>query len=212
MEIIQNINIGQQEIERIVSTLNDGGLIVYPGKNGYLIGADITNPQAIEKIYVAKGRPRNKQLTSMVDSLEMVDKYGFMAEKDKDLYEKLMPGKIILVLKKKDTLIETPATTDEFAFTLPNYEIISQILQGFKKPITATSCNLAGQPIHTNIAQIEKEIEQYIDLAIDNGELAIEPDYTVVDLFNGINIRRFGTETTKALNHVSKDYQFILKD
>ena len=158
-----------------IDALKSGQLIIYPGKNGYLIGADINNPAAVERIFTSKGRPRHKQLTSMVTSLEMAKKYGIMNPSEEAFAEHFMPGKVILVLKKQDSLVETLGTVNKFAFTFPNYPVTSELISTFGQPITATSCNLAGEPIYTDVTQIDASILEHVEVVLDAGIL---PDVT----------------------------------
>ena len=46
-------------IHEAVQTLRDGGLVAFPTETVYGLGADAKNPEAIKKIFTAKGRPTN---------------------------------------------------------------------------------------------------------------------------------------------------------
>src|SRR6185295_18787642 len=49
-------------ITRAVEILRAGGLVGFPTETVYGLGADASNPEAVKKIYAAKGRPRNHPL------------------------------------------------------------------------------------------------------------------------------------------------------
>jgi L-threonylcarbamoyladenylate synthase len=49
-------------INEAVQTLRDGGLVAFPTETVYGLGADAKNPDAIKKIFTAKGRPSNHPL------------------------------------------------------------------------------------------------------------------------------------------------------
>lgn len=49
-------------INEAVQNLHDGGLVAFPTGTVYGLGADAKNPDAIKKIFTAKGRPSNYPL------------------------------------------------------------------------------------------------------------------------------------------------------
>ena len=56
-------------INDAVAVLRAGGLIAFPTETVYGLGADASNPDAVKKIYAAKGRPRNHPLIVHVASV-----------------------------------------------------------------------------------------------------------------------------------------------
>src|SRR5690606_40773425 len=49
----------EQLIEQAADRLARGGLVAFPTETVYGLGADAENPEAIARIYAAKGRPSN---------------------------------------------------------------------------------------------------------------------------------------------------------
>ena len=52
----------QQQIERGIAILRKGGLVAYPTDTVYGLGAGVSLPQAIERIYEIKERERSMPL------------------------------------------------------------------------------------------------------------------------------------------------------
>ena len=50
-------------IEKAVRILKDGGLVVYPTRCLYGLGADAANPAAIAKVFAVKGRALNQPIS-----------------------------------------------------------------------------------------------------------------------------------------------------
>jgi len=61
-----------------VKVLKNGGVICYPGKNAYLLGVDILNSKAVEKVFKIKKRPLYKPLVAAVTNLIMAKKYAYI--------------------------------------------------------------------------------------------------------------------------------------
>ena len=53
--LIYNENPNPREITKVVKTLRNGGLVIYPTDTVYGLGCDITNNSALEKIAQIKG-------------------------------------------------------------------------------------------------------------------------------------------------------------
>ena len=62
----------QESINKTISVLKNGGLIVYPTETAYGLGCDAFNTQAINKIFNVKNRPNDQPLPVIVNNLDMI--------------------------------------------------------------------------------------------------------------------------------------------
>ena len=53
--------------------IQNGGLVAIPTETVYGLGADGLNPDAVDKIYEAKGRPKDNPMILHVTSMEQVE-------------------------------------------------------------------------------------------------------------------------------------------
>ena len=65
----------QQEINKALQILKDGGLILYPTDTVWGIGCDATNPEAVNKVFQLKQREDSKALICLVADERMLKKY-----------------------------------------------------------------------------------------------------------------------------------------
>ena len=56
----------ENDIEKCLQVLNEGGLILYPTDTVWGIGCDATNEKAVEKIYALKKRTDEKAMIVLV--------------------------------------------------------------------------------------------------------------------------------------------------
>ena len=89
---------------RAAQILNAGGLVAFPTETVYGLGADCTNPKAIEKIYKAKGRPAHNPLIIHVYDAKEASKFVQMVPKATKLADSFWPGPLTLVLEQKTNL------------------------------------------------------------------------------------------------------------
>ncbi|MCS5613349.1 MAG: Sua5/YciO/YrdC/YwlC family protein, partial [Candidatus Poribacteria bacterium] len=60
-------------IEKAADTLKNGGVVAFPTDTVYGIGVDPFQPEAIQKLYTIKGRPRDKPIPILVGSHQDVE-------------------------------------------------------------------------------------------------------------------------------------------
>ena len=52
----------EEDIERAAEIIRQGGLVAFPTETVYGLGADALNPEAVGKVYAAKGRPSDNPM------------------------------------------------------------------------------------------------------------------------------------------------------
>ena len=185
-------------IKKVLNVLKNGGIFVFPTETCYGIGADATNQAAINKLYSYKTRREGKPLSIAVCDIKMASKYVDINEMAENLYKNYLPGPITVVSKglgKVAKGVESEYGT--LGIRIPDYKLVLDIIQAFKKPITATSANASYLPKAYSIDSLLKDTPQksqkLIDLIIDAGELPHRETSTVVDTsMNNLNIMRPG--------------------
>ena len=63
---VDRYRVTKKVLDQATEVLKNGGVVVYPTETAYGLAADSTNPDAIEKIYKIKGRPKEKRLPLVV--------------------------------------------------------------------------------------------------------------------------------------------------
>lgn len=177
------------DIEEAKQIIEDGGVVVFPTETAYGLAADALNPDAVEKVYEAKQRPRSKGLTAIVDSLETAEQYAELSEREKKVVKEFMPGPITLVSEKKENVPDN--LNQDFAFRVSSGVVASQLAE--VGPITATSANVSGKSTSYSVESISEELLEKVDGVIDRGELSDGPTSTIVEISDGdIIIHREG--------------------
>jgi L-threonylcarbamoyladenylate synthase len=186
-------------IDEAVQTLRDGGLVAFPTETVYGLGADAKNPEAIKKIFTAKGRPSSHPV---IVHLAAPEKYD-VAEIDwatlvspwvRDLSEDALklinafwPGPLTLVFKKdKGVLNELTGGQDTVAIRAPAHPVAQELLRKFKSGIAAPSANRFGKVSPTSAADVRSEFEGMLDLMVlDGGDCEVGIESTIIDLSSG---------------------------
>jgi len=167
-------------ISEAVRVLESGGVILYPTDTVYGLGADATNPKAIEKVFLIKKRSPSQPISIVVSNKSEISKWAKETKLSKKLAEKFLPGPLTLVLEHKNNLPENLiAGKETIGIRIPDNNFCLNLAKKFGKPFTTTSANISGKKTDTTIYSSIQKLSG-IDLAIDAGELSGEAS-TVVD-------------------------------
>lgn len=176
-------NPNPKEIAKVVETLRNGGLIIYPTDTIYGIGCDITNARAVEAICKLKGiDPRKAELSFICYDLSHISEYAKVSNTVFKTMKKNLPGAFTFILEGNNKLPKLFKEKKTVGIRVPDNNIIRTIVNQLGNPIMSTSVkdNDLVQEYFTDPELIHEKFENVVDLVIDGGYGEIEPS-TVVD-------------------------------
>lgn len=173
-------------IKEASKVLKNGGLVVFPTETCYGIGADATNQVAIDKLLEYKTKEKDKPFSIAVSNLDMAKKYAHLNKMALNAYNNYLPGPVTVVSKGNNKLANNVQSSQgTIGIRIPDYKLITDIVDFYGLPMTATSANASYKKTPYNIDDIFNNISQkqkdLIDLVIDAGELKHNPPSTVID-------------------------------
>ena len=185
--------------------LAQGGLVGFPTETVYGLGADASNPEAVARLYQAKGRPAFNPLIAHVSDLAAARRIGHLNVQATALAEAFWPGPLTLVLPKTaDCAVADLATAglDTVAIRIPAHGIALEILRAFGGPVVAPSANLSGHVSPTTAAHVRNDLAGRIDLIVDGGAVAVGVESTIVGCFETPMLLRPGGLPREAIERV----------
>lgn len=167
-----------------------GGLVVFPTETVYGLGADALNPKAVEKIFVAKGRPQDNPLIVHIHDSSVLDILCTdIPLEARKLAKRFWPGPLTMILKKKDIVPEVvSAGLDTVAVRMPSHPVALKLIEYSGTVIAAPSANLSGSPSTTEAQHVIRDLTGKVDMIIDAGECSIGVESTVISLAGPIPI------------------------
>jgi L-threonylcarbamoyladenylate synthase len=175
--------ITEESMAEAVRILSGGGLVAFPTDTVYGVGAHAFQPQAVERIYAAKIRPRDKAiplLLAMRDDLSLVvESVPPIAHR---LAERFWPGGLTLVLRKRAVVSDTVSPGPTVAVRVPDHAVTQSLITALGVPLAATSANLAGNPSPVTAQEVMGELAGRIELILDGGPCPGGIPSTVLDL------------------------------
>lgn len=181
--ILDEKNIDIEKIHEIGKAVKDGKLAVIPTETVYGLGANALDEIAVEKIFIAKGRPQDNPLIVHIGDLKelenLVEEVPDVAKKTMDLF---WPGPITIILKKKDIVpLKTSGGLDSVGIRFPSNKIAQEIIKASKVPIAAPSANLSGKPSPTEVHRCIEDLDGKVDYIVGGNESEIGLESTVLD-------------------------------
>ncbi|MDO5027746.1 MAG: L-threonylcarbamoyladenylate synthase [Bacillota bacterium] len=171
-------------LDQAVDLLAQGQLVAFPTETVYGLGADGLNPQAVEKIFLAKGRPQDNPLILHVSDFKMLEDLtrGDLT-RARILADRFWPGPMTLVLKKSDLVPGIiSGGLDTVAIRLPSNKIAQELIRRLGRPIAAPSANISGRPSPTDASTTLEDLDGKIPLLVDGGPTKVGLESTVIDL------------------------------
>ncbi len=171
-----------EKIEKAARAIKGGGTVLMPTETVYGLGADATNPEAVEKIFRIKRRPANDPLIVHVSDMKMLE--GIVEripEKAMLLAERFWPGPLTLVLRKKPIVPDiVTAGLPTVAVRMPMHPIAGELIKKSNCPISAPSANLFSCLSPTRYSDVAGEILQRCDMALSGGDCLRGIESTIV--------------------------------
>lgn len=171
-------------ISRGAEIIRSGGLLGIPTETVYGLGANGLDPDAVLRIFAAKGRPQDNPLILHVSGLEQVESFcHHIPEVAWRLMEKFWPGPLTLVLPARDNVPRrTTANLSTVAIRCPDNSLTRAIISAAGVPIAAPSANLSGKPSPTTAQHVYHDMAGKIEAIVDGGTCSVGLESTIVDL------------------------------
>jgi L-threonylcarbamoyladenylate synthase len=172
-----------QVLSEGVKALEGGGVLVVPTDTSYGLVVDATNVNAVLKVFKIKKRPFSSPIHIIVNSVRMGMNYADFTPGALKLCEVFLPGPLTIVLNSRRNLPELlTAGKSTIGIRIPKKNIVLEMVEIFKKPITATSANIHGEPDVYSIEDLPWEIGKNVDMVLDVGQIPEVKPSTLVDL------------------------------
>ncbi len=204
------------DIDLAADLLKSGHPVAIPTETVYGLAANALDPDAVLKIFKAKGRPHFNPLIIHLPDWDSVRKYLTEIPADAELLaQKFSPGPLTFLLEKKvaATNHQSPITNHQslipdlvtagspkVAVRIPAHPLTRQLLQMLDFPVAAPSANPFGYVSPTTAQHVFEGLNGKIPYILDGGPCQIGLESTIVDFDNQqVIIRRKGGVAVEAI-------------
>ena len=175
---------GDRDLERAAELLRAGRLVAFPTETVYGLGALALDPEAVRRIFAAKGRPPTNPLIVHVASVEQARQVAAAWPEDAErLAERFWPGPLTLVLPRAPVVPpEVTGGLEAVAIRLPAHPVARALIERVGAPLAAPSANPYTGISPTSAEHVAKGLLGRIDAILDGGETTVGIESTVLDL------------------------------
>ncbi len=170
-------------LQKVVATLQSGGIAIFPTETVYGIGASVFSPAGIKRIYALKGREHRKPLALLVASLEAaVPLLETIPKEAWTLADRYWPGPLTLVFKASPLGRLVTGGLATIGVRIPDHPVALSILKTVGIPLATTSVNRSGNEPAISGRGAAKLFGSRVDCLIDAGPCRIRTASSVIDL------------------------------
>src|SRR6266849_5666596 len=197
-------------IDYAAGLLRAANIVAFPTETVYGLGADVFQPAALERIFVAKERPHSDPLIAHIAdeaSLELLT--TAISEQAKLLASVFWPGPLTLILPRGPRVPHlVTAGLETVAVRMPRHPVALALIRALGSPIAAPSANRFMHVSPTSAQHVLADLAGRIPLILDGGPCEVGVESTVLDLCaERPTILRPGGVSLEALRAVIADVQ-----
>lgn len=172
------------KVKEAAQHLREGHLVVFPTETVYGLGANGLDKEAIEQIFVAKGRPRDNPLILHIAEMDQVlDLVKVIPPIAQDCMDLFWPGPLTLIMDRSKLVPdEITAGLETVAIRMPSHPIAHAILKEAQVPVAAPSANTSGRPSPTRLSHVLEDMDGKVEVIVDGGEADWGIESTVLDV------------------------------
>ncbi|WP_408960038.1 L-threonylcarbamoyladenylate synthase [Natrinema sp. 74] len=171
------------ELDRAAEAITSGELVVYPTETVYGLGAAALNPEAVDRVFEAKGRDRSKPLSFAVPSVPSALQHVRATERERRFMATFLPGPVTVLCRRRESVPDDlTAGRDRVGVRVPDHAVALRLCERAGTPITSTSANVSGRASARRVAGLDPEIREAAAVVLDDGETDGGTESTVVDV------------------------------
>lgn len=171
-------------LERAGTVLRAGGLVAYPTETVYGLAGGAFLPDAVLRVFAAKGRPTGQPLPVQIAGGDALDTLARdIPDEARRLVSDFFPGPLTLVLWRQPSVsLTVTGGTDTVGLRMPNHPVALGVLRAFGGPLVCPSANITGNRAPMSASDVLEDLDGLIDLVLDGGPTLDRTPSSVLDL------------------------------
>lgn len=176
--------------EEAGAMVRDGCLVAFPTETVYGLGASIERPDAVARIFRAKGRPSdNPLIVHIAHRREVRALASEVPPSARRLMAAFWPGPLTVILKKAENVSpKVTANLDTVAIRMPSHPVARAFLRAAGVPVAAPSANRSGRPSPTTWEAVWEDLCGRIDAILIGPPSEVGLESTVVDCTGAVPV------------------------
>lgn len=175
------------DVDEAVTALRSGGLVALPTETVYGLAALARRPEAVARIFAAKGRPLDHPVIVHLPEASYLDDWAVaVPDWARRLGDSCWPGPLTLILRKgHDVGDYLTGGQSTIGLRVPAHPLAHEVLNRLQQAVAAPSANRFGRVSPTSAQDVHRDLGEFLDPAtdriLDGGLCPIGVESTIVD-------------------------------
>jgi L-threonylcarbamoyladenylate synthase len=172
------------QLDEAVTELRRAELVALPTETVYGLAADARNEEAIQKIFIAKGRPSDHPLIVHIESFERAYEWAsHISEHAQQLAAHFWPGPLTMVFAKRPEISDLiTGRQNTVALRVPKHPLFLSILNKLGDALVAPSANAHQKISPTKPEHVIKSLGAKIAAIVEGGTCSVGIESTIIDM------------------------------
>ncbi|MFT7611083.1 MAG: L-threonylcarbamoyladenylate synthase [Parvicellaceae bacterium] len=158
----------EEQIEKAIETLRNGGVILYPTDTIWGLGCDASNEEAVQKLYAIKKRSDSKSLIVLIDHHQKLGRYvKHIPDAAWDIIDHSAKPTTLILDGAYNMASGVIAEDGSIGIRVCSMEFCQKLIRRLNKPLVSTSANISGSKPAPNFQDISLEIKNQVDYIVD---------------------------------------------
>ena len=171
-------------IDKAVTCLQSGGIIIYPTDSAYALGCAIDNPTGLARIRYIRALDEQHNFTLMCRDLSEISSYASFDTTVFRLLKAHTPGPYTFIMtatKEVPKRLQHPKKKT-IGLRIPDHPVTLALLERLGVPMLSVSLILPGESeAIADISELPSGVSSAVDEIIDSGSCGMQPT-SVIDL------------------------------
>lgn len=169
----------EDQIEKAIAVLKNGGIVIFPTDTVYGIGCRFDIQAAVNRIYQIKGTAKSQPFPILVSSIKQVERIANINPQAKELMSKFWPGGLTIILSPRHPELVS-GSHQKVGFRMPDSSLVRSLIEGVGVPVIGTSANFHGSNVPKSFKELDSGLIKLADFVVE-GKCKQGIESTVVD-------------------------------
>jgi len=158
--------------------------VAFPTETVYGLGADASNPEALQLLYRVKGRPGDHPVIVHLASADQMPRWARRIPPEaRALARRFWPGPLTLILPRAEGVSDRiTGGQDTVGLRVPGHPLALRLLEAFGGGVAAPSANRFGSLSPTTAQHVRDDLGSDVAVVLDSGPCPVGIESTIVDL------------------------------
>ncbi len=177
-------------LDHAIHVLRAGGVVAHATETCYGFACDLTNPEAVKKLFLIKKRPFDQPVSALFYDTATAEEWVTFSTKAREIAGKHLPGPLTIILPVRPHTPPLFLTADkksvvDIGVRISPHPIAKELVRRFGSPIATTSANIHSEPNPYSADALESRFQQeklQPDIILSSGELPVALPSTVISV------------------------------